>query len=69
MRKTLRMLSIATVVSLGMTAASQAATVTYTNADPTPQVQLTVDDALSGVLRFSLTTILGTADFLGLGFN
>ena len=56
--------------SLAVPAIGQAATVSYTNSDPTPQVQLTVDDAASpGKFRFSLSTLLGTADFLGLGFN
>lgn len=56
--------------SFAVAGAGQAATVTYTNSDPTPQVQLTLDDAASpGKIRFSLSTTLGTADYLGLGFN
>lgn len=70
MRNKFRLLVLATATSLGMATASLAATVTYTNADATPKTQLTVDDAAAaGALRFTLTTLLGTADYLGLGFN
>ncbi len=58
------------VLALGLTSAANAATITYTNAEPTPQMQLVIDDAASpGKFRFSLSTTVGTADFLGLGFN
>lgn len=70
MRKTLRILAAATAVSFSFAAASQAATVTYANTDPTPKAQLTIDDAaVPNTLRFSLSTLMGTADYLGLGFN
>lgn len=70
MRKTLRILAAAAAVSFSVVATSQAATVTYTNTDPTPKAQLTIDDAAAAnTLRFSLSTLLGTADYLGLGFN
>ena len=70
MRKTLRVLAAAAVVSFSFAAASQAATVTYANTDPTPKAQLTIDDAAApNTLRFSLSTLVGTADYLGLGFN
>jgi len=50
--------------------AAHAATLTYTNAESTPSMTLVVDDAASvGNLRFSLSTTVGTADYLGLGFN
>lgn len=49
---------------------ANAATMTYTNADPTPVIQLVIDDAaVAGGFRFSLSTTVGTADYLGLGFN
>jgi hypothetical protein len=70
MRKTLRILAAAAAVSFSFAAASQAATVTYANTDPTPKAQLTIDDAaVPNALRFSLSTLMGTADYLGLGFN
>lgn len=70
MRKTLRILAAAAAVSFSFAAASQAATVTYANTDPTPKAQLTIDDAaVPNTLRFSLSTLMGTADYLGLGFN
>ncbi|WP_146038727.1 hypothetical protein, partial [Paracoccus sp. SY] len=70
MRKTLRILAAAAAVSFTVVATAQAATVTYTNTDPTPKAQLTIDDAAApNTLRFSLSTLLGTADYLGLGFN
>ncbi|MDQ1902179.1 VPLPA-CTERM sorting domain-containing protein [Paracoccus sp. WLY502] len=70
MRKTLRIMAAAAAVSFSFAAASQAATVTYANTDPTPKAQLTIDDAAApNTLRFSLSTLLGAADYLGLGFN
>jgi hypothetical protein len=66
----LRILAAAAAVSFSFAAASQAATVTYANTDPTPKAQLTIDDAaVPNALRFSLSTLMGTADYLGLGFN
>ena len=51
-------------------ATANAATVTYSNAHTTPQMQLVIDDGVAlGAFRFSLTTTVGTADFLALGFN
>ena len=47
----------AAALSLAAPATGQAATLSYTNLDPTPQVRLTVDDAASpGKFRFSLST-------------
>lgn len=70
MRKTLWMMAAAAAVSFALPAASQAATVSYTNSDPTPKAELTIDDAAApGALRFSLSTLVGAADYLGLGFN
>lgn len=70
MRKTLRILAAAAAVSFSFAAASQAATVTYANTDTTPKAQLTIDDTVApNTLRFSLSTLVGTADYLGLGFN
>lgn len=70
MCKTLRILAAAAAVSFSIAAAAQAATVTYANTDPTPKAQLTIDDAAApNTLRFSLSTLMGTADYLGLGFN
>lgn len=70
MQKTLKALTITAAVALGAGSAANAATVAYTNADPTPRISLTVDDAAApGKVRFSLSTTLGTADYLGLGFN
>jgi len=61
------------VFALAMTTSAHAATITYTNINPTPVMQLIVDDAPSGVAegtyRFSLSTTVGTADYLALGFN
>lgn len=65
-----KQLLIGTAVTLGFAASANAATITYNNAEPTPKIELTVDDAASpGKFRFSLTTEIGTADYLGLGFN
>lgn len=70
MRKALRILAAAAAVSFSFAASSQAATVSYVNSDPTPKAQLTIDDAAApNALRFSLSTLVGTADYLGLGFN
>ncbi len=44
-------------------------TLTYTNAEATPKTQLVVDDFPVDAFRFTLTTLVGTADYLGLGFN
>jgi len=58
------------VFALAMATGAHAATVTYINADPTPVMQLTVDDNDgSGVFTFSFETTAGTADYLALGFN
>lgn len=55
---------------MAFTQTASAATVTYTNAEATPKIQLTIDDAASpGKFRFSLTTLIGTADYLALAFN
>lgn len=48
---------------------AQAATITYENAADDPKVQLTIDDSGAGFYRFSLTTLVGQADFLAIGFN
>lgn len=48
---------------------ASAATVTYTNAEATPKMELTIDDSGVNSYRFSLSTLVGTADFLALGFN
>jgi hypothetical protein len=70
MRKTLRILAAAAAVSFSFAAASQAATVSYVNSDSTPKAQLIINDAVApNTLRFSLSTLTGTADYLGLGFN
>ncbi|QDY68601.1 VPLPA-CTERM sorting domain-containing protein [Qingshengfaniella alkalisoli] len=51
-------------------ASASAATVTYSNTHTTPKLQLIVDDDASpGTYRFSMSTTVGTADFLALGFN
>ncbi|SNR23258.1 VPLPA-CTERM protein sorting domain-containing protein [Paracoccus sediminis] len=69
MHKTLKALIVTAGLSLGAAASANAATLTFTNADPTPQFSLTVDDSASpGKFRFSLSTLVGTADLLGLGF-
>lgn len=53
-----------------ITTGAQAATITFTNAETTPSMTMVIDDAASaGNLRFSLSTTVGTADFLGLAFN
>jgi hypothetical protein len=48
-----------------------AATVTYQSDEANPKVQLIIDDTAAGAgkFRFTLTTIFGAADFLGLGFD
>jgi hypothetical protein len=49
---------------------ASATTVIYTNAEPTPKLQLIIDDAAApGKFRFSLSTTIGTADYLALAFN
>jgi hypothetical protein len=58
------------VFALAMATAANAATVTYINADPTPVMELTIDDGGGGnVFNFSFETTVGTADYLALGFN
>lgn len=53
--------------SLGV---ASAATVTYTNVEPTPKIELVIDDGVGpDKFQFSLSTLIGTADFLALGFN
>ena len=70
MHKALRLLAASAAMSFSLVAASEAATATFTNSQSTPKVQLTIDDAAApGKLRFSFSTLLGTADYLGLGFN
>lgn len=65
-----KVVALTTTMALGFGSLANAATVTYSNAEATPQFLLTVDDAVSpGKFRFSLATLVGTADFLGLGFN
>lgn len=67
--KTLKIIATAVLVA-GTVQTASAATVTYTNAEATPKMQLVIDDAASpGKFRFSLSTLIGTADFLGLAFN
>jgi len=58
------------VFAFGMATGASAATLTFQNAEATPSMTLVIDDAASpGNLRFSLNTVVGTADFLGLAFN
>ncbi len=57
------------ILALCLTAPVSAATVTYNNSETSPNMQLEIDDSASGSFRFSLSTLVGTADFLGLGFN
>jgi hypothetical protein len=47
---------------------ASAATVTYQSAENDPKVQLTIDE-IAGGFRFSLSTLFGAADYLGLGFD
>jgi hypothetical protein len=58
------------VFAFVMATAANAATVTYTNADATPVMELTIgtEDG-SGVFTFSFKTTVGTADYLALGFD
>ena len=67
----LRTAELARGAALALSAATgaTAATVTYTNTHASPQMQLTIDDSVAGKFRFTLTTLVGTADFLALGFN
>ena len=62
------MAAAALVVTAG---AAGAATVTYQTAEADPKVQLVIDDTAAGAgkFRFTLTTVFGVADFLGLGFD
>lgn len=70
MSKTLHTLLAAAALSFSFSSTSQAATVNFTNVEPTPKAQLTIDDSIaSDTFRFSLSTLMGTADYLGLGFN
>lgn len=70
MNSRLKALMLTAAVALGVATSANAATVSYTNAEDTPKIQLTVDDAASpGAFRFTLTTAFGEADYLGLGFN
>lgn len=58
---------LATTFAVG---AASAATISYENAEATPRMELVLDDSVGpDALRFSLSTLVGTADFLGLGFN
>jgi hypothetical protein len=53
------------VFALAMATAANAATVTYINADPTPVMELTVDDnGGSDLWTFSLETTVGMTDYL-----
>lgn len=70
MKKTIQALVVTAALSFGFAAASQAATVTFTNAEPTPKAQLSINNSIApDIFRFSLSTLMGTADYLGLGFN
>lgn len=71
MKARLAAVAFGAALSVGSVMGANAATVTYANADATPQMQLTIDDTAAGAgkFRFTLTTLLGTADYLGLGFN
>lgn len=70
MKKLLGAVILSGVFGAVAATAASAATVTYENADVTPKLQLIVDDVVSpGKIRFSLSTTVGTADYLGLGFN
>ncbi len=54
----------------GFAGTSEAATLTLQNLEPTPKMQLVIDDSVGpDLFKFTLTTLVGTADFLGLGFN
>jgi hypothetical protein len=58
------------VFALATTASAHAATITYTNAETTPAMQLVIDDdAVENGFRFSLSTTMGAADYLGLAFD
>ncbi|MCF2903581.1 PEP-CTERM sorting domain-containing protein [Octadecabacter sp. CECT 8868] len=66
----IRALVVASVLTSGLATTATAATMTFTNAETTPSMTMVVDDTISaGNLRFSLSTTVGTADFLGLAFN
>ena len=68
--KTLKTFVVAALASLGLSQAGTTATLTLENDDPTPVMQLIIDDGIGpNVFRFSLSTTFGQADFLGLGFN
>lgn len=65
-----KLMGAALVAGLALSAGvASAATVTYTSVSTNPQMQLTIDDSVAGKFRFSLSTLVGAADFLGLGFN
>lgn len=69
MNSRLKALMLTAAVALGVATSANAATVSYTNAEDDLKFSLTIDDAASpGSFRFSLTTLAGAADFLGLGF-
>lgn len=69
MNSRLKALMLTAAVALGVATSANAATVSYTNAEDDPKFSLTIDDAASpGAFRFSLTTLVGGADYLGLGF-
>jgi hypothetical protein len=66
-----RTLAAAALLAGAMVFPASAATVTYQSAEADPKVQLAIDDTAAGAgkFRFTLTTISGKADFLGLGFD
>jgi hypothetical protein len=65
--------SLKTMLAAGALAVAaggvSAATVTYENVEDTPKVRLVIDDSGVDTFRFTLTTTLGFADFLGLAFD
>jgi hypothetical protein len=71
MKNRLSAVALGAAMFMGSVMGASAATVSYVNADLTPQMQLTVDDTAAGAgkFRFTLTTLVGTADYLALGFN
>jgi hypothetical protein len=66
-----RMLAVAAFLAGAVALPTAAATVTYQSDEADPKVQLVIDDTVAGAgkFRFTLTTVSGAADFLGLGFD
>ncbi len=65
-----RALVASAVLAFGVASGARATTLAYTNTHVTPQMQLILEDETTpGKYRFSLSTTVGTADYLGFGFN